>query len=138
MKNKNGFITILVMIWIFVLSIGLMTLTHIYIQYTREIESQYGILKSRYLAQSGLSVAKVNWNSISIQNIPQNDEKKWIYEHLNLAHHPNLELDGDIYLMKTASTFYSISKTKQGYRCIIKTSYLYENNTIIFSNQEVL
>lgn len=124
--NSKGTILLYIMILMAVLLLGTTALVRTATYHNRISKLNYEIIKTEYLAQSGLNIAPRLFNEIPIQQaIPTYSakSKEWIYAHLASAKKINQNLDGDIYLVRKLNNIYAIGMIQNTYCCILKATY---------------
>jgi hypothetical protein len=132
--DKQGFSLITVVILIAIMFSQISFLVRNYIIHTQNIDLQYKIAKTHYLAVSGLAIAKDNFDFIPV--ISENYSKQAIYNSLGSAFLYNNAVEGQLFLLKTDSIIYSAGILNNKYRCLIKIFYQNKNNKLEFAGWE--
>ena len=125
MKNKIGNVLIVVIFLMVIMALVSMTLTRVLVYYQRSVMLNILTIKSYYLAYSGVNLAPRYFSQIPYVTIPKGqDNKAWIYEHLNSGKGFSQNMDGEIFLMRGSNNLiYSVGRVQNKYRKIFQAEY---------------
>jgi len=121
--NAKGTILLYVMVLMAVLLAGLTALVRTSTYYRQMSQLNYQVIKTEYLAQSGVNIAPRLFQAIPNQSIPSTNTKEWLYARLSQALKIHKNLDGEIYLMRKSNTIYAMGILENKYKCIFKATY---------------